>query len=114
MKKENSNTIQGDKGRRLRPALSPEAREQQLISLAVDQVEKQLREGTASSQVITHFLKMGSTRERIEKEILEKQRELISAKTQALQSAERVEELYKNALEAMRNYKGNDFSEDEE
>lgn len=113
MKKENSNTIQGNKVRKLRPALSPEAREQQLISLAVDQAEKQLREGTASSQVITHFLKMGSTRERIEKEILEKQRELISAKTQALQSAERVEELYKNALEAMRNYKGDDFLEDE-
>ncbi len=114
MEKENSNTMFGVKGGRIRPALSPEAREQQLISLAVDQAEKQLREGTASSQVITHFLKMGSTRERIEKEILEKQRELISAKTQALQSAERVEELYKNALEAMKNYKGDDFSEDEE
>lgn len=114
MKKENSNTMLDVKGGRIRPALSPESREQQLISLAVDQAEKQLREGTASSQVITHFLKMGSTRERIEKEILEKQRELISAKTQALQSAERVEELYKNALDAMRSYKGNDFSEDEE
>lgn len=113
MEKENSSARTAEKGRRIRPALSPEAREQQLISLAVDQAEKQLREGTASSQVITHFLKLGSTRERIEKEILEKQRELISAKTQALQSAERVEELYKNALEAMKRYKGDEREDDE-
>lgn len=92
---------------RRRPALSPEARENQLISLAVDLAEKQLAEGTASSQVITHYLKLGSTKERIEKEILEKQKELLEAKTQALQSAQRVEELYENALNAMRNYSGN-------
>ena len=89
-----------------RPALTPEARENQLISLAVDLAEKQLQEGTASSQVITHYLKLGSTKERIEKEILEKQKELISAKTEALQSAKRIEELYTNALNAMRNYGG--------
>lgn len=77
-----------------------------MISLAVDLAEKQLREGTASSQVITHYLKLGSTKERIEKEILEKQKELISAKTEALQSAKRIEELYSNALDAMRNYAG--------
>lgn len=92
--------------RKIRPALTPEARENQLISLAVDLAEKQLQEGTASSQVITHYLKLGSTKERIEKEILEKQKELISAKTEALQSAKRVEELYTNALKAMRNYSG--------
>ena len=73
--------------KQMRPALTPEARENQLISLAVDLAEQQLREGTASSQVITHYLKLGSTKERIEKEILEKQKELISAKTEALQSA---------------------------
>lgn len=89
-----------------RPALTPEARENQLVSLAIDLAEKQLREGTASSQVITHYLKLGSTKERIEKEILEKQKELIEAKTINLQSAQRVEELYANALEAMRNYSG--------
>lgn len=89
-----------------RPALTPEARENQLISLAVDLAEKQLREGTASSQVITHYLKLGSTKEKIEKEILEKQKELIEAKTQSLQSAKRIEELYTSALEAMRNYSG--------
>lgn len=67
--------------KKMRPALTPEARENQMISLAVDLAEKQLMEGTASSQVITHYLKLGSTKERIEKEILEKQKELIDAKT---------------------------------
>lgn len=95
-----------ESSRKMRPALSPEARENQLVSLAVDLAEKQLRDGTASSQVITHYLKLGSTKERIEKEILEKQKELIEAKTQSLQSAQRIEELYKNALDAMRNYSG--------
>lgn len=89
-----------------RPALTPEARENQMICLAVDLAEKQLLEGTASSQVITHYLKLGSTKERIEKEILEKQKELIEAKTESLQSAKRVEELYANALNAMRQYSG--------
>jgi hypothetical protein len=64
-------------------------------------------EGTASSQVITHYLKMGSTKERIEKEILEKKKDLMDAQTESLKSAQRIEELYKNALDAMRNYSGN-------
>lgn len=92
--------------RKIRPALTPEAREDQLISLAVNLAEKQLLEGTASSQVITHYLKLGSSKEKIEKEILEKQKELITAKTEALQSAKRVEELYGEALKAMRTYGG--------
>ncbi len=98
--------------KKTRPALTPEARENQMIALAVDLAEKQLQEGTASSQVITHYLKLGSTKERIEKEILEKQKELIEAKTQNLQSAQRVEELYENALNAMRNYSGRSDSEE--
>lgn len=89
-----------------RPALSPEARENQMISLAIDLAEKQLMEGTASSQVITHYLKLGSTKERLEKDILEKQKGLIEAKTQSLQSAKRIEELYANALDAFRSYRG--------
>jgi chorismate synthase len=93
--------------RKIRPALSPEARENQLVSLAVDLAEKQLVQGTASAQVISHYLKIGSTKERIEKEILEKQKTLIEAKTQALQSAQRIEELYANALTAMKSYGGN-------
>lgn len=88
------------------PATTIEARENQLIALAVDLAEKQLSDGSASSQVITHYLKLGSTKERIEKEILEKQRDLITAKTEAIQSAQRVEELYTNALNAMRTYSG--------
>lgn len=88
------------------PGRTPEERENQLIALAVDRAEEQLRDGTASSQVIVHFLKLGSTKERIEKEILEKQKELIEAKTATLQSAKRVEELYANALKAMRSYQG--------
>lgn len=95
-----------ESSRKMRPALTPEARENQLISLAVDLAEKQLREGTASSQVITHYLKLGSTKEKLEKEILMKQKELIEAKTQSLQSVKRIEELYKNALDAMRSYSG--------
>jgi len=87
-----------------RPAINPEARENQLIAMAVDLAEKQLIKGTASSQVITHFLKLGSTKEKIEKEILEKQKELITAKTKAIQSGERIEELYNNALNAMKSY----------
>ena len=106
--------VSNDSGssRNMRPALTPEARENQLISLAVDLAEKQLREGTASSQVVTHYLKLGSTKERIEKEILEKQKELITAKTESLQSAKRVEELYTNALNAMRRYSGNGGNND--
>lgn len=101
-----------ESSRKIRPALTPEARENQLISLAVDLAERQLQEGTASSQVITHYLKLGSTKERIEKEILEKQKELIEAKTQSLQSAQRIEELYTNALNAMRSYSGQGGQDD--
>ena len=91
---------------KFRPACTPEARENQLISLAVDLAEKQLREGTASSQVITHYLKLGSTKEKIEKEILEKQKDLIEAKTENLKAAQRIEELYNKALDAMKSYSG--------
>jgi hypothetical protein len=99
--------------RRRPPATTPEARENQLIALAVDLAEKQLSEGTASSQVISHYLRIGSTRERIEKDILEKQRELIEAKTEAIKSAKRVEELYMNALNAMRSYSGQGGADDD-
>lgn len=105
MKKAKTENISGV-SRKMRPALSPEARENQMISLAIDLAEKQLMEGTASSQVITHYLKLGSTKERIEKEILEKQKDLIEAKTESLQSSKRVEELYKNAMAAFKIYSG--------
>lgn len=89
-----------------RPALTPEARENQMISLAVDLAERQLEEGTASSQVITHFLKLGSSKERLEREKLEEENKLLRAKTENLQSQKRVEELYAEALTAMRRYSG--------
>ena len=90
----------------IRPALSPEARENQLISLAVDLVERRLIDGSASSQETTHFLKLATTKAKLEKEILEKQKELITAKTEALQSQKRMEELYANAIKAMNSYNG--------
>lgn len=93
--------------KRIRPALTPEARENQMIALAMDLAEQQLRDGTASSQLITEFVKRGSTKARIEQEILAEQKELISAKTEAMQSAKRIEELYARAISAMRQYSGN-------
>lgn len=89
-----------------RPALTPEARENQLISLAVDLVEKRLREGTASSQETTHFLKLASSKARLENQILEKQSKLIDAKVEAINSQAEMKELYAEALKAMRNYNG--------
>ena len=91
--------------RKRKPASTPEARENQLISLAVDLAEKQLREGTASSQVISHFLKLGSTKEQLELEKLKKENELLVAKTETLQSAKRVEELYARAMDAFKGYR---------
>lgn len=90
------------------PALSQEDRENQLIALAVNLAEKQLMEGTASAQVITHYLKLGSTKERLDKEIMLEQKKLLEAKTEALQSAKHVEELYMDALSAMKSYSGRD------
>ena len=108
-------TTSKDTQKKMRPATTPEARENQMIALAVDLAEKQLIEGTASSQVITHYLKLATTKEKIEREILEKQKELIVAKTEYLQSAKRIEELYSNALKAMQNYSGQTCSmEDDE
>lgn len=88
------------------PATTPEARENQMISLAVDLAEKQLAEGSASSQVISHYLKLGSSRERLEQERLARENELLAAKSEAMASQKRVEELYETALNAMRSYAG--------
>lgn len=98
--------------RKTQPAKTLEGRENQVIALAVDLAEKQLKEGIASSQVIVHFLKLATTREKLEKEKLIKENLLLSARTEALQSVKRVEELYANALDAMRSYKS--IAEDSE
>ena len=100
-----------------RPGLTPEARENQLIAKAVDLAERQLEEGTASSQVITHFLKLGTTRAELEKEKLARENELLRAKTDSLQSMQRMEELYESAIKAMQKYGGHggyddDYEED--
>lgn len=97
---------QSGSSKKMRPATTPEARENQMISLAVDLAEQQLRDGTASSQVITHFLKLGSMREKLERERLEEENKLLKAKTKAYANAEEIKVLYSDALKAMRNYSG--------
>jgi hypothetical protein len=98
----------------LRPATTSEGRENQLISLAADLAEKQLMDGSASSQVITHFLKLASTRENLEQERLHRENLLLNAKVEQLASAKRIEELYETALNAMRQYAGRNLDEDDE
>lgn len=90
------------------PATTPEGRENQLIALTVDLAEKQLRDGTASSQVMSHFLKLGSSREKLEQERIAMEVTLLEAKREAMASAERVEQLYTSAINAMRAYAGQD------
>ena len=97
-----------------RPALSPEARENQLIALAVDLVEQRLLDGSASSQETTHFLKLGSMKNQLEMEKLREENKLLKAKTESIQSAKRVEELYAEAINAMRRYSGNSNSNADE
>lgn len=93
-----------------RPASTPEGRENQLISLAADLAEKQLTAGNASSQVITHFLKLATTREKLEQERIKQENLLLSAKIEQIASSRRIEELYEAALNAMRSYAGQDMS----
>lgn len=90
----------------LRPAITPEGRESQMIALAMDLVEQRLRDGTASSQETTHFLKLGSTRNQLEIEKLRRETELLEAKKENLESSARMEKLYSDAMEAMRAYSG--------
>jgi hypothetical protein len=97
-----------------KPATTPEGRENEVVSLAIDLAEQQIRDGNASSQVITHFLKLGSSREQLEQERLEHENELTRVKIEAIESQKRVEELYKEALEAMRNYAGNPSTSDQD
>jgi hypothetical protein len=97
-----------------RPSATPEGRENQLISLASDLAERQLRDGTASAQVITHYLKLGSTRERLEQARIENENLLLSAKVDQIASTQRIETLYEQALNAMRTYSGQEVDEYDE
>lgn len=90
--------------KRSKPALTPEGRENQCIALAYSLAEKRLREGTATSQEVVHFLRLGSQNSRYEQDILKAKKEMMEAKTEQIQSQKRVEELYANALSAMRSY----------
>lgn len=96
-----------------RPPLTAEGKEKQMISLAIDCAEKQLREGTASSQVITHYLKLASTKNQLEMEKLKKENELLKAKTEAIKSAKSQEELYAKAIAAIRLYSGAGVSDED-
>lgn len=97
-----------------RPPLTPEAKEQQMIALAYDLVEQRLRDGTASSQETTHFLKMGTERARLEQKRLEAETEMIIAKKESLQSQQRSEEMFQQAIDAFRRYSGQSRQDDDE
>lgn len=99
--------------RNRRPATSPEARENQMIALATDLAEKQLLEGTASAQVITHYLKLGTTQARLEKEKIAQENALLKAKTEAIKSQEQLTSLYTEAISAMKRYGGANEHEDD-
>jgi hypothetical protein len=98
----------GGESRPLRPSTTPEGRESQLISLAFDLVEQRIRDGSATSQEVTHFLKLGSSREQLEQQRLAHENELLQVKREAMESQKAVETLYKEALNAMRTYSGQD------
>lgn len=102
------------RNRKIRPATTTEGRENQLISLAADLAERQLVDGTASAAVITHFLKLASTREQLEQERLKRENLLLSAKVDQMASVKRIEELYETALNAMRQYSGRDLNDDDD
>lgn len=93
------------KKRTNKPAVDPESREKQLVNLAVDLAERQLMDGTAPPSVINHFLKIASKRESLERDILEKQAELIQSKAKNISKDRDAEELAKAAIEAMKSYK---------
>lgn len=101
------------KRRVVRPASTVETREHQLVSAAIDLAEQQILDGTASSQVVTHYLKLGSSREKLEQDRLAKENELLKEKISSLQSARKIEELYEEALSAMREYSGQSLDEEE-
>ena len=100
--------------RPIRPALTPEARENQLFALAIDLVEQRLLDGTASSQETTHFLKLASRKAKLEAERFELENELIKAKTQALKDQADMKVLYEDAIAAMRRYGGHSTDFDDE
>ena len=109
---------QEDQPKRRRPSRTPEGRERQMITAAIDLAERQLMDGTASSQVTTHYLRLASSREKLEQELLTERIDLERIKRETLESAQRSEALYSEALSAFRSYTGEpepeqDFGDDE-
>ena len=90
-----------------KPATSAQAREDQLIAMAYDEVERRISEGIATGPELVHFLRMGSPKAKLEKELLERELELTTAKTENIKSQKKIEELYANAIEAMKSYGSN-------
>lgn len=90
------------------PSMTPEGRENEVVALAYNLAEEQIRNGTASSQVITHFLKLGTVRERLEREILSEQKKLVAAKTENIESYKQNQVDYKEVIAAMKRYSGED------
>lgn len=111
MKKTNQNRIQ--KPRNYPPARTPDEQEQQMIGLSMDLAEQWLRDGTAPAQVVTHFLKLGSTRNQKELERLEEENKLLRAKTESIQASQRTEELLLDAMKAFGIYKGEPNPDDD-
>lgn len=103
-----------DVKKRRAKATTPEARENQLVSLAVDLAERQLSDGTATSQVMTHYLKLATSKDRLEKQKLEQEVKLLEAKTKNIESSARIEQLYDKAIRAMNSYQGNEEPEDDD
>lgn len=113
MAKVTKTKLENPEPRKIRPALTPEARENQLIALAVDRVEQRLLDGTATSQEIIHFLRLGSSRNELEMEKLRKENELLRAKTEAVESEKETAALFQKAIEAMKSYRGGSDDEDD-
>lgn len=114
MPKRKPTPLNQDSQESFKPALTPEARENQLISLAMNVAEQQMRDGTASPQLIAHFLKAGSSKGRFEVEKLRRENELLEAKTESIKAAKQTAELYENALAAMRDYGASMFGNQDE
>ena len=96
-----------------KPAMTPEAREQQMIALAVDSVEERIRTGKATAQELCHFLKLGTTQAQLQIELLKSQKKMMDAKTESLEASIHSEESYQKAINAMRIYSGHGGSMDE-
>lgn len=92
------------KNKNKRTAVSPKDREEELVSLAYDVAEEQMRNGTATSQVITHFLKLGSLREQKELETMDMKNEFVAQKIELMKSQERNKEIAEEAMRAFRSY----------